>query len=71
MAKKPKSIVEQLRAAIAQAEKAGTTRYRLAKISGLSEAVLSRFVNGKTRLHLDTAETIAAALNLKLSLAIR
>lgn len=42
------------------------TRYRIAKISGLSEAQLSYFVNGKRSLTLPAAAKLAKALGLEL-----
>jgi plasmid maintenance system antidote protein VapI len=42
------------------------TRYRLSKETGVSETVLSLFVNRKRTLRLDTAAKLAAALGLEL-----
>jgi transcriptional regulator with XRE-family HTH domain len=44
----------------------GLSRYRLAKLSGLSEAQLSYFVNGKRSLTLPAAAKLATALGLEL-----
>ena len=56
-------IQEQLRQAILQA---GMSRYRLAKLSGVSQAVISTFVNGKRSATMDTAAKLAAVLGLEL-----
>jgi len=56
-------IAEQLRQAILQAD---VSRYALSGISGVAQAVLSRFVNGKRTITLDTAAKLAAALGLRL-----
>ena len=42
------------------------SRYQLAKISGVSEAQLSFFVNGKRTLTLPVAAKLAEVLNLEL-----
>lgn len=44
----------------------GLSRYRIAKMSGLSEAQLSYFVNGKRSLTLPAAAKLASALGLEL-----
>ena len=55
-------IQEQLRQAIL----AGTmTRYRLAKLTGLSQGLLSLFVNSKRSMTLDTAAKVATVLGLE------
>ena len=59
------SIAEQLRRAI---ERSGMTRYRIAQLSGISEAVLSRFANGETDLTMENADKLCAALGLRVVL---
>jgi predicted transcriptional regulator len=66
MSKHPKGIVEQLRAAIRKAERAGISRYRLSKLSGVEQAVLCRIMGRKTRVRLDTAEKILRGLGKRL-----
>jgi hypothetical protein len=61
-------LADQLRAAIAKAEKKGLTRYRIAKLAELSPAILTRFCNDGGQLRLDIAERIAIAIGKKLSL---
>ena len=56
-------IAEQLRQAILQAD---VSRYALSGISGVAQAVLSRFVNGKRSITLATASKIAEALGLEI-----
>ena len=68
MAKRQKSIADELRRAIAKAERAGLTRYAIAKQTGLSQGMLSRFVAGANTPKLDTAERIATAIGLRLTL---
>lgn len=65
MARKPKSILfsDQIRRAIAEC---GLTRYRLAQLSGVEQAVLSRFVNGKSGLTTFNLDKLAVVLNLEL-----
>jgi transcriptional regulator with XRE-family HTH domain len=59
------AIAEQLRQAI---EQSGKTRYRISLDSGISEAVLSRFVNGETDLTMENADKLCAALGLRVVL---
>lgn len=44
------------------------SRYRVAQLSGISEAVLSRFANGQTDLTLANADKLCAALGLRVVL---
>ena len=57
-------IQEQLRQAILNAE---ISRYRLAKLSGVTQAVISTFVNYKRSATMDTAAKLATALGLELT----
>ena len=59
----PKSFVEVLRDAIRQD---GRTGYRLASDSGVSSAVISRFMTGKRELGLSTAERLCRVVGLEL-----
>ena len=61
--KQTEYLEKQLRRAI---KDSGLTIYRLAKDSGVSQAVLSRFVNGKRGITLTTASKLAKKLNLEL-----
>ena len=61
--KPPKRVSDQLREAIQQA---GVTRYRLSKLSGVGEPVLSRFMAG-TSLRSDSLDTLCEALGLELT----
>jgi len=63
MAKKTKNIEEQLRKAIISDD---MSRYRLAQLTGVAEAVLSNFVNRKRTITLTTAAKLAVALRLEL-----
>lgn len=66
--KRSKSIVDDLRRAVAQAQRRGVSRYRMAKDTGLSQAMLSRFMAGKTVPMLDTAQRIAQGVGRRLVL---
>ena len=57
-------IQEQLRQAIIDA---GISRYRLSKVSGVTQAVISTFVNRKRSATMDTAAKLATALGLELT----
>ena len=61
-------IVAELRQAIAQAEKSGKSRYRIAKDAGIRYPMLRRLADGENVPRLDTAEKIAAAIGLRLRL---
>ena len=63
MARAREDIEAQLQQAILRS---GMTRYRLAQLSGVSEAVLSRFVAGKRTVTLTTAARLAGVLGLEL-----
>ncbi len=60
--KKPPTISEQLREAIAKADSA----YDLAREAGVDRSVLSRFINGKRTITLDTVDRLAEVLKLRL-----
>ena len=59
----PADIQEQLRQAILSGP---MTRYALAKITGVTQAVLSQFVRGNRSITMDTAAKLAAVLGLEL-----
>lgn len=56
----------QLSDTILRAILAYPSRYALAKATGVSEGVLSRFVNGERDLRLATVDRLASALGLEL-----
>lgn len=58
------TLTETIRKAIKQADE---TRYRIAKGTGISEAVLSRFVNGKGNLAGKNIDVLCNYLGLKLT----
>lgn len=62
------TITEQFLRAIRRAEKRGISRYRMAWLSGISQAHLSRFVNGKRTLTIETADTLARAIGYRVLL---
>jgi hypothetical protein len=59
------SINEQLRNAVLEC---GKSRYRISLESGVSQAVLSRFVAGKTELTISNAEKLCTAIGTELVL---
>jgi DNA-binding phage protein len=68
MRKQPKGIVEQLRQAIRAAGRRGVSQYRLARLSGVSQAQLSKLLSEERIPRLDTAEKIVRALGAQLSI---
>lgn len=68
MSKKQSSIVDELKAAIRQAEKAGKTRYQIAKAAGMPQSQVGRIASGESVPTLATAERIAVAIGFRLSL---
>jgi transcriptional regulator with XRE-family HTH domain len=61
--KGPKTFSDQLRHIL---NKCGLSRYEIAKRSGVDEAALSRFVNGRRGLTTDTLDRLAEVLDLEL-----
>ncbi len=59
-----KKLSEQLREAIESSE---ASRYRIAQVTGIDQATLSRFVNGSGTLSQDAADKIAEFLGLTLT----
>ena len=62
MSKKPK-FSDELRRAI---KTAPVSRYRIAVDSGISQAVLSRFLKGQVGLSMETVDLLCDYLGLKL-----
>ncbi len=61
MTRKSKPISEQLREAILDAD---VSRYRISQDTGITEATLSRFVNGVAGLRLSAIDTLGEYLGL-------
>jgi plasmid maintenance system antidote protein VapI len=61
--KTQKTISEQLRDLIAKSD---LSAYELAEASGVDRSVLSRFINGKRSITLDTVDRLAEVLKLRL-----
>lgn len=61
-AAKKGTLADELRDLIRKAEKRGITRYKIAKVSGLSESTLSKFMSGDGVPRLDTAQRIVEAI---------
>ncbi len=61
--KQPKKLSDQLRAAIDASE---MTRYRIALEAEIDHATLSRFMNGKGGLSVDSMDRLAETLGLEL-----
>ncbi len=64
MRTEPESISEQLRAAVLNAD---VSRYRMSKDLDITEAALSRFVNGAMGLSLSTVDKITEYLGLEVT----
>lgn len=65
---KARSIIDQLKAAIRQAERRGVTRYQISKGAGIAYSVMARIARGENLPRLDTAEKIAAVIGFRLTL---
>ena len=63
MRTKQVKVSDQLRAAI---DAAPISRYRLAKLTGLDQALLSRFLYGQCGLSLESVDLLCEALGLEL-----
>jgi len=68
MSKRQQSIAEDLRWAIAQAEKRGVTRYKIAKAAGMPQSQIGRIASGESVPKLDTAERIAQVIGVRLAI---
>ena len=55
-------LSDQIRRAVAAS---GLTRYRISKITGIDQAVLSRFMAGKVGLSMSALDRLADALELE------
>jgi plasmid maintenance system antidote protein VapI len=66
MAAKPFS--EQLREAVLRC---GKTRYRISKETGITEAQLSRFVNGHADIALPTADKLIACIGARVEIELK
>lgn len=59
-------LLDAIKSAIQKAEASGTTRYRIAKETGISQAALSLFVNGERGMGVDMVERLADFLELEI-----
>jgi len=57
-----KTVTDEIRTAI---QKSHLSRYEIAKRSGVTEGSLSRFMNRKTSLSLESIEKLAPVLGLQ------
>jgi DNA transposition AAA+ family ATPase len=64
MKTKQTSLTDQLRQLIEDAE---ITRYQLWQQTGIDQAVLSKFVNGKGGLSMESLDKIGELLNLQIT----
>jgi len=68
MSKRTKSIADELRQVIAEAEKRGMTRYAIAKAAKMPRSQMTRIASGENIPKLDTAERIVGVIGYKLAL---
>lgn len=68
MSKRTKSIVDELRRAIARAERGGQTRYAIAKAAKMPRSQMTRIASGENVPKLDTAERVAQVIGYRLAL---
>ena len=61
MSKAQAKLTDQIRLAI---ENCGESRYRISQETGIAQAVLSKFVNRKAGMTLESLNTLAAYLGL-------
>ena len=59
-------LLDSIRGAIEQAETSGVTRYRIALDTGISQALLSRFMSGERGLSVESIERLAEYLGLEI-----
>jgi DNA-binding phage protein len=68
MSKRIKSVADDLRKAIARAERRGVTRYQIAKLAGMPQSQVGRIASGESVPKLDTAERVAKAIGCRLTI---
>jgi hypothetical protein len=64
--RRPKTLSDQLRQAVRDAGKAGCSRYRISKETGIDQSVLSKFVTGERGLSADSTDLLCEFLELDL-----
>ena len=64
MAKKRETLRDQVRRAVGAS---GRSRYAICKALGLAEATMSRFMNGRGGLSMDTLDALADLLDLNIT----
>lgn len=60
----PDTLADQLRAAMVGS---GLSHYRISKDTGISQPVITRFINGDRDLKLETAGKLAAYFSMRLT----
>jgi plasmid maintenance system antidote protein VapI len=60
----PDTLADQLRAALVASD---LSHYRISKDTGISQPVVTRFINGDRDLRLETAGKLAAYLGMRLT----
>jgi len=60
-------IFDQLRRAI---KRSGKSRYAISKETGITQATLSRFANGKAGLTMENVETVCDCIGAKIAITI-
>ena len=68
MGKRIKSVADDLRKAIAQAERRGVTRYQIAKAADMPQSQVKRVAEGESIPTLDTAERMLKAIGCRLTI---
>ena len=68
MVKRQGNIADELRKAIAQAERRGVTRYAIAKAARMPQSQVGRIASGESVPKLDTAERIAQVIGCRLAI---
>jgi predicted transcriptional regulator len=61
-------LSEQVRAALNAAGELGVSRYRVAKIVGLTQSAMTRFANGGGGVELETLDRIGTLLGLRVTM---
>lgn len=64
-------LLDAIKDGIARAEASGITRYQMSKDTGISQAALSRFVNGERGLGVDLVERLAEYLGLEIVIRVK
>lgn len=63
--RKRRKVSDQVRAAI---DRCGMTRYQVAKLAGIDQSAMSRFMSGERGLSMEALDAVGEVIKLKVSI---